>query len=161
MQNIHDLKKTPLYQKHVDLGARMVEFNGWHMPVSYTKVINEHKHVRSACGIFDVSHMGEIFVSGKEAKHFLQTLLINDIDLINPGQGQYTALLNKAGGMIDDLIVYQLESNSYLLCVNAGNVEKDFKWIQEHSAQYSELSIKNESFEYAQLAIQGPKSYQV
>ena len=153
-------KKTALYEEHIALGARMVDFNGWSMPVSYGKVIEEHKHVRTHAGIFDVSHMGEIFIKGTEAKYFLQKMLINDLEAISPGKGQYTALLNEQGGMIDDLIAYQLEENSYFLCVNAGNVAKDYQWLLDHSKAYTNLKLENSSDKLSQIAVQGPESFE-
>ncbi len=159
MQDYKKPQNTPLYEAHVSLGAKIVNFNGWNLPVSYEKVIDEHKHVRECSGLFDVSHMGEVLVKGKEAHNFLQRMLINDLDLISPGKGQYTALLNEKGGMIDDLIVYQLELEVFLLCVNAGNVQKDFEWLVTHSKVFKNLTVENVSKKYAQIAIQGPLSF--
>ena len=152
------LKRTPVYDEHLALGAKMVEFSGWSMPVFYSKTTEEHLHVRSHVGLFDVSHMGEVIVSGPEAKNFLQKALMNDLDLLIPGKGQYTALLNDKGGMIDDLLVYFLKENHYLLCVNASNREKDFKWLQQLSEGLSGFEILDASDEFAQFAVQGPKS---
>lgn len=160
MQDTFNIKKTPLYEEHRGLGAKMVNFSGWSMPVFYEKVVAEHKHVREYAGLFDVSHMGEIFVKGPRAKEFLQKMLINDLDLIGVGRSQYTALLNTQGGVIDDLIVYQLEDKLYLLCVNASNIEKDFTWLNHQAKGFDNLEIINVSSEYAQLAIQGPKSFE-
>ena len=119
------LLKTPLHDRHVALGARMVPFAGWEMPVQYEGVISEHRAVRADCGVFDVSHMGQFEVEGPRATALLQTALSNDLDKIGPGQAQYTLLTNDRGGIIDDLIVYRLEELRYLLIVNAANREAD------------------------------------
>lgn len=152
-----NLKRTPLYDCHKKLNAKLVEFGGWEMPISYETVIAEHQTVRNACGIFDVSHMGEIFVSGPEAARFLQWLTINDINRLKPSQGQYSALLNQDGGIIDDLIIYCLNETSFLLCVNASNVDKDFNWIKEQSTKF-DVEVKNDSAHWSQIAVQGPNS---
>src|SRR6184192_3085963 len=112
------LLRTPLYERHVALGARMVPFAGWELPVQYEGVIQEHRAVRTDAGVFDVSHMGEVEVEGPQARALLQSLLSNDLDRIEPGQAQYTLLTNEAGGIIDDLIVYRLDRCRYLLVVN-------------------------------------------
>lgn len=151
-------KKTPMYENHLAHSAKMVDFSGWSMPVFYKKIVEEHEHVRNHVGLFDVSHMGEVFVRGKGAKNFLQRALINDLDLLSPGKGQYTALLNEEGGMIDDLLVYQLEEEVYLLCVNASNTDKDFAWLQKLAEGVEDLSLENASEDFAQMAIQGPRS---
>lgn len=152
-----NLKRTSLYDCHKTLQAKLVEFGGWEMPISYETVIAEHQTVRNACGIFDVSHMGEIFVSGPDATRFLQWLTINDINRLKPGQGQYSAFLNHDGGMIDDLIVYCLKEGSYLLCVNASNIDKDFSWVKEQSAKFN-VNVQNDSSSWSQIAVQGPNS---
>ncbi len=150
--------KTHLYDQHKELKARMVPFGGWKMPVSYTSVLKEHETVRSACGLFDVSHMGEIFVRGENAQEFLQGVTINDVKKLSPGRGQYTAILNEKGGMIDDLIMYQTGENEFLICANASNCEKDFTWIKSHADKTENVTTSNESGDYSQIAIQGPKS---
>lgn len=149
--------KTPLYECHKELKAKMVPFGGWMMPVSYESVLSEHETVRNACGVFDVSHMGEVFVSGEEAEKFLNYITINDVSKLAPGKGQYTAMLNEDGGMVDDLILYKLEESRYLLCVNASNTDKDFSWIKKQSGTFK-VSCDNKSEQYSQLAIQGPTS---
>jgi aminomethyltransferase len=154
---MEDLRTTPLFQCHKNHNARFVGFGGWNMPVSYEGVLQEHAHVRSQCGIFDVSHMGEITVKGPEALAFLQYLTINDVARLDPGKGQYSAMLNEKGGMIDDLILYQLGEQNYLLCVNASNSDKDYAWIQKVAGKFK-VTVANESNQWAQLAIQGPKS---
>jgi aminomethyltransferase len=135
----------------------MVPFGGWMMPVSYESVLIEHKNVREACGIFDVSHMGEVRVKGPDAGRFLQWLTINDIDRLKVGTGQYSAILNENGGMIDDLIIYRLGENEFFICVNASNRSKDFAWIKEKSNGFN-VDVQDESDIWAQIAVQGPNS---
>src|SRR5207253_6203319 len=125
------LLRTPLYDRHVQLGARLVPFAGWEMPVQYQGVIPEHLAVRQDCGVFDVSHMGELEVEGPHARELLQALLSNDLDRIEPGKAQYTLLTNEEGGIVDDLIVYERDPERFLLIVNASNREADFAWIRE------------------------------
>lgn len=151
-------KKTVLFDSHKALGAKIVPFGGWAMPVSYSSVLQEHKAVREQCGLFDVSHMGEVFVSGKNAATFLQKLTINDIDRLTPGSGQYTAILNEQGGMIDDLIIYRLEPDAFLICVNAGNKDKDFDWIRSQAGKAEGVLVEDKSDAYSQIAVQGPTS---
>lgn len=154
----HELKKTPLCDQHKIAGAKMVPFGGWLMPVSYEGVLAEHKTVREHCGLFDVSHMGEISVSGKGATDFVQYITINDVSKLKDGGGQYSALLKPDGGMIDDIIIYRLNPDRYFICVNASNCEKDYNWIREQAKTRSQVVVRNESGEWAQLAVQGPKS---
>ncbi len=152
------MKKTPLNQIHRQLGARMVDFGGWDMPVQYSGVIAEHLAVRSTAGLFDVSHMGEIEVSGLEAFDFLQYATTNDVSGLADGQVQYTALCYETGGVVDDLTLYRFAADRYLLCVNASNSDKDFAWLQNllEKSDFSDLELINRSAEYAQLALQGP-----
>jgi aminomethyltransferase len=150
------LLRTPLHDRHVALGARMVPFAGWEMPVQYEGVIAEHKAVRHDCGVFDVSHMGEFEVEGPRATELLQATLSNDLDKIGPGQAQYTLLTNERGGIIDDLIVYRLEEMRYLLIVNAANREPDRRWLKEREIPGSD--VRDVSDEYALLAVQGPRA---
>src|SRR5947207_12568424 len=124
------LLRTPLYDRHVALGARMVPFAGWEMPVQYEGVIPEHRAVRADCGVFDVSHMGELEVEGPRAGALLQSLLSNDIDRLADGRAQYTLLTNESGGIVDDLIAYRLTQFRYLLMVNAAHPEPDFGWLR-------------------------------
>jgi len=147
---------TPLHDRHVALGARMVPFAGWEMPVQYEGVIAEHKAVRNDWGVFDVSHMGEFEVEGPRATELLQATLSNDLDKIEPGQAQYTLLTNERGGIIDDLIVYRLEELRYLLIVNAANREVDRRWLKEREIPGSD--VRDVSDEYALLAVQGPRA---
>src|SRR5690349_22602515 len=134
----------------------MVPFAGWEMPVQYAGVIPEHMAVRNDCGAFDVSHMGEIEVEGPRARELLQSLLANDLDRIGPGQAQYTLLTNERGGIIDDLIAYELDPFRYLLIVNASNREADFAWLKERELPGSD--VRDVSDEYALLAVQGPRA---
>ena len=150
------LLRTPLYDQHVAAGARMVPFAGWEMPVQYEGVIPEHKAVRTDCGIFDVSHMGEIEVEGPQVTPFLQSLLSNDLAKIGDGQAQYTLLTNERGGIIDDLIAYRINEFRYLLVVNASNVRPDFEWLKEREARGTEVTDRSD--EYALLAVQGPRT---
>jgi aminomethyltransferase len=153
---VQTLHRTPLYERHRALGARMVPFAGWEMPVQYEGVIPEHRAVRTDCGVFDVSHMGELEVEGPKARAFLQSVLSNDLDKLEPGGAQYTLLTNERGGIVDDLIVYRLEDGRYLLIVNASNRETDFQWLKEREFPGSE--VRDVSDEYALLAVQGPRS---
>jgi aminomethyltransferase len=138
------------------LGARLVPFAGWEMPVQYDGVIPEHRAVRTDCGVFDVSHMGELEVEGPRAHEFLQSVLSNDLDRIEPGAAQYTLLTNERGGIVDDLIAYRLERGRYLLIVNASNREPDFQWLKEREIPGSD--VRDVSDEFALLAVQGPQS---
>jgi aminomethyltransferase len=150
------LLQTPVHDRHVALGARMVPFAGWEMPVQYEGVIQEHRAVRTDAGVFDVSHMGEIEIEGPRVHAFLQSLLSNDLDKIAPGQAQYTLLTNESGGIIDDLIAYRLEECRYLLVVNASNRDADFGWIKER--EVSGTDVRDISDEYGLLAVQGPNA---
>ena len=150
-----DSLKTTLYDYHDKLGAKLVPFAGFLMPLQYSGIIDEHKHVRSKVGLFDVSHMGEFIVSGKNAKQFLQNVTINDINALKPGKAQYSALCNESGGIIDDLLIYDL-SDHYMLVVNASNIEKNFNWLEKHLL--TEVVLKDISKDMGLLAIQGPLS---
>ncbi len=151
-----DMKQTPLHDVHVSLGAKMVPFAGFEMPVQYTGVKDEHQCVREKCGVFDVSHMGEFLVCGSQALDLLQRVTSNDVSVLIDGKVQYSCLPNEDGGIVDDLLVYRINENEYLLVVNASNLEKDWNWINKHNSFDAELS--NLSDEYALLAVQGPKS---
>jgi aminomethyltransferase len=157
MSSSEKLKITTLYEEHVALGARMVPFAGWNMPVQYSGVVEEHKCVRNSVGIFDVSHMGEFNVTGRGALEFLQIMTLNDVSKIVIGQAQYNALCYENGTLVDDIIIYRRGFDSFFICVNASNIEKDFFWLKEHSPKQGVI-IDNVSDNYAQIAIQGPKS---
>ena len=153
--------KTPLYQDHLQLDGHMVDFHGTWLPMRYKSEQQEHLAVRNDVGLFDVSHMGEIIVSGPKAAHFLQNSLTNDIDSLAVGQAHYTLMLDRCGGIIDDLIVYRLERDEFLLCINAANIETDWHWLYKNSQEMARLSLKNASGEYAQIAVQGPRSIEL
>src|SRR5919199_1319777 len=150
------LQRTPFFERHVALGARMVPFAGWEMPVQYAGVIPEHRAVRDDCGVFDVSHMGELEVEGPRARALLQAALSNDLDKIGPGGAQYTLLTNEHGGIVDDLIVYALDDFRYLLVVNAANRDADYRWLKEREIRGSD--VRDVSDDYALLAVQGPRA---
>jgi len=150
------LRRTPLYDQHVALGARMVEFGGWEMPVQYSSILKEHEAVRTAAGLFDISHMGELRVRGKDAAAFLNRVLTNQIGKVGVGQSQYSLLLNEKGGVVDDLFIYAVAPSEFLLVVNASYIEEDFRLLQSLLAGEAELI--NESDATAALALQGPRS---
>ena len=152
------LKKTPLNARHRAHGARMVPFGGWDMPVEYSGIVNEHLAVRTQAGLFDVSHMGEIELAGKDALAGVQKISSNDAAKLSIGQAQYSALTTPAGTFVDDLIVYRLASEHYLLVVNAGNIDKAYKWIAEHARPVGDVAVVNSSSRYALLAVQGPEA---
>lgn len=149
--------KTSLYDTHIALGAKMVSFGGFLMPVQYEGVTKEHLCVRENLGVFDVSHMGEFFIEGPNALPLLQNICSNDISKLIPGKAQYNYLPNSSGGVVDDLIVYKINDSKYLLVVNASNIEKDWEWIRKQNEEFN-ADIKNESDAYSLLAIQGPKA---
>ena len=150
------LRETPLHGRHVALGARMVPFAGWEMPVQYEGVIPEHKAVRTDAGVFDVSHMGELEVEGPTARDLLQSMLSNDIDRLAPGEAQYTLLTTETGGIVDDLIVYRLDPHRYLLVVNASNRQPALDWLQARELRGSD--VRDVSDDYGLLAVQGPRA---
>ena len=150
------LQRTPLYERHVALGARMVPFAGWEMPVQYEGVIQEHRAVRMDAGVFDVSHMGEFEVEGPRANELLQGLLSNDLDRVERGHAQYTLLTNERGGIVDDLIAYRLDDFRFMLIVNGANRQADYAWIK--GREISGSDVRDVSDEYALLAVQGPNA---
>jgi len=152
------LLRTPLYERHVALGARLVPFAGWEMPVQYEGVIPEHRAVRTDAGAFDVSHMGELVVEGAGARSFLQSVLSNDLERIGPGSAQYTLLTNEHGGIVDDLIAYELSPGRFLLIVNAANREVDLAWLEERVPDGVELADLSDG--YGLIAVQGPRALQ-
>lgn len=153
------MKSTPFTSIHLKLGAKMAEFAGYNMPIEYNGIINEHKAVCQSVGVFDVSHMGEIWVQGPESLNFLQNLVTNDVSIMREGQAQYSCLPNENGGVVDDLIVYKVTDTDYFVVVNASNVEKDWNWFNAHNPMGANLD--NLSDQVAQLAIQGPKAIDV
>ncbi|MFN0154556.1 MAG: glycine cleavage system aminomethyltransferase GcvT [Gaiella sp.] len=149
-----ELRRTPLFDRHLAAGGRMVPFAGWEMPVQYEGLVAEHLEVRGGCGMFDVSHMGQLHVEGPTAGELLQRVLSNDLTRLDDGDAQYTLLTNEHGGIVDDLIVYRLGQFHYLLVVNAGNRETAYGWIKARELRGSE--VRDASDEYAMLAVQGP-----
>src|SRR5215207_7774781 len=147
-------KRTPLYDTHRALGARMIEFGGWEMPVQYSGILTEHQTVRTKAGLFDLSHMGEIEISGPHALEVCQELLVTDVARVQIGQAQYAVLCYPDGGIVDDIIVYHLAERHYFLCVNAANIEKDFAWVTDHN--HGRATLINRSDEYVLIALQGP-----
>ncbi|MEW6422627.1 MAG: glycine cleavage system aminomethyltransferase GcvT [Deinococcota bacterium] len=151
------LKRTPLYAAHLRAGARMVPFGGWDMPVQYTGVKAEHDAVRTRAGVFDVSHMGEFRVTGPDAEAFLQRVTTNDVTKLKPGRAQYNWLPNESGGLVDDIYVYRVGPEEFLLVVNAANIEKDWAHLQQH-AQGFDVRLSDESDRWGLLAVQGPQA---
>ncbi len=151
------LKRTPLHAFHVAHGGRIVDFAGWEMPVQYRSILEEHKAVRRAAGLFDVSHMGEVDVRGREALKFLNRLVTNDVAKLFPGRVLYSPMCYPNGGVVDDLLVYMRGVDDYFLCINAGNIDKDLAWIREQAAKF-DVTITDRSADYALLAVQGPKA---
>lgn len=153
---VSTIQSTPLEALHVRLGARMVPFAGWNMPVQYTSILDEHGAVRAGAGIFDISHMGQFLVSGPGASAWLNRMLANNVARLEAGQGQYSFLLNENGGVIDDLIVYRTGENEFFLVVNASMIDEDFGWMARH--QPEDVVFRNESALWAGMAVQGPES---
>lgn len=153
-------KKTCLYERHIQLGAKMVSFGGFEMPIQYTDIADEHVAVRTACGVFDVSHMGEVLVTGREAERFVQYIFTNDVSGAPAGKIFYGMMLHPGGGTIDDLLVYKEGDERFFLVINAANIDKDYAWISEQAKQF-DVVTENQSDHYGQLAVQGPKAEQV
>jgi aminomethyltransferase len=154
------MKRTPLFAAHQKLGGKLIEFGGWEMPVQYTSIIDEHLAVRKAAGIFDISHMGEISISGSKAEEFLNQTLTNDLRKLGVGQGQYTLMCNERGGVIDDLYAYRLQAQEYLLIVNASRTDVDAVWLETQLAAFGggeEVALQNISDMTGAVAIQGPR----
>lgn len=153
------LKRTPLFDSHQKLGAKLIDFGGWEMPVQYTSITDEHLAVRQAAGVFDISHMGEVTVNGAGAEAFLNSVLTNDVRKLESGQGQYTLMCNEQGGVIDDLYAYRLSVDVYLLIINASRIEADVAWLQTQAAKFSggEVNLTDASHHYAAIAVQGPR----
>lgn len=154
------IKTTPLNAFHRQHGGRMVDFAGWDMPVQYRSILEEHKAVRQRAGLFDVSHMGEADVKGPEALKFLQHLVTNDCSKLFPGRILYTVMCYPSGGVVDDLLVYMRGTGDYLLCINAGNIDKDIAWIQDQAKGF-DCTVVDRSPDYAQLAVQGPRAVEI
>ncbi len=155
------IQKTALNETHRKLGGKMVDFAGWDMPVEYSGLRLEHTATREAVGLFDVSHMGEVMVTGDDAIQFLQSILTNDVSKCAIGQAQYNMMLNESAGVIDDLIIYRMKESQFLLVVNASNKDKDFKWILKQSEKFQKLTVEDQSGSWAQVAVQGPKAVEL
>src|SRR3984957_8994554 len=154
------LKRTALFSAHQKLGAKLIDFGGWEMPVQYTSITDEHLAVRNAAGIFDISHMGEVTVSGAASAEFLNQLLTNDIKKLTPGLGQYTLMCNERGGVVDDLYAYRLSNEVYLLIINASRIEADVAWLKSQWEKFprrGELNLTDASHNYSAVAVQGPR----
>lgn len=152
-----NLKNTALSELHISLGAKMVPFAGFNMPVLYDNLIQEHLTVRNSVGVFDVSHMGEFYVEGPKAYDLIEFITSNDVSALSDGRVQYSCLPNETGGIVDDLLVYRIHSEKYLLVVNAGNIQKDWDWIQKHNANYG-ATLTNASDDCSLFAVQGPNA---
>ena len=153
------MKSSPLESAHVALGAKLVPFAGWNMPIQYTSIIDEHTAVRTHCGIFDISHMGQFIINGPDAAAWLNRMLTNNIEHLAIGHGQYTLMLNDKGGVIDDLIAYRTGENEFFLVVNASMIDEDFSWMASHPSE--NVTLRNESHLWAGMAVQGPHSQEV
>ena len=153
------MKKTALYEKHLELNAKMIEFAGYLMPVQYEGVVSEHISVKNDVGVFDVSHMGEFYIHGDKAEAFLQSVLSNDISILKNGQAQYNCIPNESGGIVDDLILYKFETNRYMLVVNASNIDKDWEFLANKNV--FGVQMINVSDDYSLISVQGPKSKNV
>ncbi|MGG1679844.1 glycine cleavage system aminomethyltransferase GcvT [Neobacillus sp. NRS-1170] len=154
-----ELKRTPLIDVYKEYGGKTIDFGGWELPIQFSSIKEEHEAVRTRAGLFDVSHMGEVEVKGADSLNYLQKMMTNDISKIKNGGAQYTAMCYENGGTVDDLLVYKIEDNHYLLVVNASNIEKDYKWLADHLE--GDVSIENLSEKTAQLAVQGPLAEKV
>ncbi|WP_153732938.1 glycine cleavage system aminomethyltransferase GcvT [Sporosarcina obsidiansis] len=155
----NQLLRTPLFESYKEYGGKTIDFGGWELPVQFSSIKAEHEAVRTKAGLFDVSHMGEVLVSGNGALAYLQKLVTNDVSKLQVGQAQYTVMCNEQGGTIDDLLIYKLDEERYLLVVNASNIDKDVAWMQKH--QTEDVVIDNQSSDYALLALQGPAALTV
>lgn len=156
MTELTELKKTPIFPLYEKYGAKTIDFGGWDLPVQFQGIKAEHEAVRTNAGLFDVSHMGEVIVKGAGSLDFLQKMLSNDISKLKPGKAQYNIMCYETGGVVDDLVVYMIAENDYLLVVNAANTDKDYEWLAEHATD--DVNVQNVSLEYGQLALQGPNA---
>ncbi|MBV9671666.1 MAG: glycine cleavage system aminomethyltransferase GcvT [Verrucomicrobia bacterium] len=152
-------KRTPLFHEHSKLGAKMIEFGGWQMPVLYTSIVEEHRAVRKSAGVFDISHMGQLELEGAGAEQALNNILTNNVASLREGEGQYTFMLNENGGVIDDLIVYRRQQSRYLLVVNAAKMDEDIAWIRSHLG--GGIAFSNQSLRYGAVALQGPRASEI
>ena len=150
-------KRTCLYDKHVALGALISPFGGFDMPIQYTNIVDEHQAVRQACGVFDVSHMGEVLISGADAERYVNHIFTNDVTAIPDGKILYGMMCYEDGGVVDDLLVYRMAADRYFLVINASNIDKDWAWIQQQAEGY-DVTLENQSEQYGELAVQGPQA---
>src|SRR5580658_6733341 len=155
-----ELQRTPLRDFHLRHGARLVDFAGWEMPVQYKSILDEHRAVRTAAGLFDVSHMGEVEVLGPEAARFLNRVVTNDVSKLYPGRVLYTPMCHPAGGVVDDLLIYMRGAEDYFLCINASNTANDLAWLRSAAGEF-DVEIIDRSDDYALLALQGPKALEI
>lgn len=153
------LQRTPLYDLYAGHGGKTIDFGGWDLPVQFSGIKSEHEAVRTSAGLFDVSHMGEVFVEGKDSTAFLQKLMTNDVSKLTDGRAQYTIMCNEQGGTIDDLLIYKMSDDKYFLVVNAANTTKDVEWMKQHTE--GDVTVTDVSADYALLALQGPKAEEV
>lgn len=153
-------KRTCLYDKHVELGAQISPFGGFDMPIQYSTIIDEHQAVRTDCGVFDVSHMGEVSVKGPDAERYVQHIFTNDVSKIGDGQILYGMMCYEDGGTVDDLLVYRMAENDFFLVINAANIDKDWAWMQQNAEEFN-IELVNRSEDYGQIAVQGPNSEKV
>lgn len=154
------MKKTALYEIHKENKAKIIDFEGWQMPVVYTGIREEHLAVRKSAGLFDVSHMGEILVKGKDALNYCQYITTNDLSKVKVNQAQYSIMCNEKGGVVDDVLIYKINDGEYLFCANASNTDKDFSWMLENCGNFN-VEVHNVSSSYSQLALQGPRSIKI
>jgi aminomethyltransferase len=159
-QSSGPLKKTPLNSIEHELGGKMVDFGGWELPVQYSGILDEHDAVRNRVGIFDVSHMGEVVVRGRQALELLQKTTCNDVSKLEDGRAQYNGLLYPTGGFVDDILIYRMAADDYFVVVNASNTEKDYEWLSQEAIGL-DVDVRNVSADYAQLAVQGPEAERV
>lgn len=161
MNHLTELKRTPLFDEYQKFGARTIDFGGWDLPVQFSSIKQEHEATRTKATVFDVSHMGQIVVSGKDSVQFLLRMLTNDVEKLKVGRAQYTFMCYEDGGTVDDFLVYRLKEDEFLLVVNAANTEKDYNWLKEHLDGSYNVQINNVSDDYAILAVQGPLAEEV
>lgn len=155
-----ELRRTPLYDNHLNSEGKMIDFSGWHLPVQYEGLVKEHEAVREKAGLFDVSHMGEVMVTGQDAEKFVNYIITNDVTKIVEGQILYTPMCYEHGGIVDDLLVYKYNTEKYLLVINASNTDKDYKWFTDHQEGFN-IQLENISDNVAQIALQGPMAEEI
>ena len=154
-------KNTPLIEQHIEADAKIVDFAGYKMPMFYKGIVPEHKKVRESVGVFDLSHMGEFYLKGAEAGDFINKIITNDISKLKEGQCQYSCMCYDDGGIVDDLLVYKLDDDEWMLVVNASNIDKDWEWIEKHRDSEMDFVMENRSDDFGLIAVQGPKAQKV